>query len=67
MGAACCRRGSAAERAAERAADDEALGPPCPKAPRVDSSGYRILVSPSSGVLRRSAQRTPFEELPVLN
>ena len=41
--------------------NDDTLGAPAPKAPRVDSSGRKLTLSPSGGI--RASQRTPSEEL----
>ena len=65
MGAACCRR-RPGEGCGQPGCDwsDDTLGAPMPRAPRVDSQGRRLLLSPSRRC--RAAHRTPSVDLPEL-
>ena len=63
MGNICCRRHS---RADGRDYDADTLVGPCPKAPRTDGRGCRVVVSPSSGKLV-SMPRTDSSEMVKLD
>ena len=64
MGSICCRRHSRADGHDYDAG--ELVGVPCPKAPRTDARGCRVVVSPSSGKLV-SLPRTDSSELVKLD
>ena len=61
MGAACCRRRTAPPVGSVGGNGGDDLGPPAPRAAKLDGQGYRLVASPSGAV--RRGQRTGSSDL----